>query len=170
MTEAQREAWNKAAVHIPFRNSLGVERSIQGYQLLVAKIGEITQWVEPYGPNWPPNARTSIPCTFTSTIHALGPWKIEADLDWWSWPDAGGHIYLDVARTLSTAPRRFFNSWKHVYDDLADTDELSFRPTGLPIIGELLEGEVIGLRIKQVYHLTLASYYVYGSATVLPPV
>ena len=117
MTDNQRTAWRQSAANYPNKNRLGTTSRLSGFQLFV-KVNALGYNV----PTEPVNAPVLDPPALTrSGSRNIDIFEVQAGGLKFVFLSTGtigpvNHAFVYCARTSSSAPRRFWNTFKLIYD------------------------------------------------------
>ena len=108
LTAIDRQAWRKAAQLVTFPNRIGVRRSISGFQFFVQFSLNRSEdnFIWQFGP--PDLTKTQSADNIILTASASG--DIEVSFTF-SQPTGFFESYIQVARPVSSSPRRHFPNW-----------------------------------------------------------
>jgi hypothetical protein len=164
--EDKRLAWNTAAQTLSLKNRVGATRGMSGHQLFLwmnmSSLLAISVFEDP-----PPNL-WAIPAAQEVELTASASGSIEVDF-FIPFPAPSAFVHYYGARTVSTKPRSHFGFWNH----LVNTHEI-WGPNSTDItthfqskLGNVIEGEVIGVKLRLSDERYLPSFETQAQTTVI---
>lgn len=167
LLEVSRQAFNRMAEGIPHTNRLGQTSRLTGFQLYVQInipdpiIGITPQYVGP-----PQSTLKSVPIVDADiSFEVGGPYTFKINPD--DHP-LGSWVNLYVSRPMTKNAITHFKFWRHAGKKQNLVANYDWQSKIEPVVGELIEGEVVGLQAFHTEPFIMPSLLWSGQTTVIP--